>query len=280
MPAMVAALVLGALVMWAGLTWRERQRWNGYLEVLRAQPGIVVVSAERTGGKFVVSGLRDARAASPDELLRQTSLDPEPRSKADGGPTRRSNPPFVLADARAALQPPSTASLDLADGVLRCRARPRPRGCSRPASGRRSLPASFASMRAPPSTERSGTSSSGSMRTVPLFDRGTSRLAPGQEAAIATLVAEVGQLDALLAAADRRAQMAIVGHTDSDGAPLANVPLSRARAARVHAALVGRAVVASDLVGERRRQQRAGGGERIRTGQAANRRVSLRVEVE
>ena len=73
---------------------------------------------------------------------------------------------------------------------------------------------------------------------VPLFVRGTSQLAPGQEAAIAGLMADVGQLNALLEAAARRARITIVGHTDTDGAPLANVPLSLARAERLRAALV------------------------------------------
>ncbi len=117
-PATVAALVLGALAAWAGLTWRERQLWNGYLEMLRAEPGIVVVSAGRTGGKFVVSGLRDERAARPDDLLRQTALDP---AEVEGRwrPYQALEPPFVLAAAREALQPPASATLDLADGVLR-----------------------------------------------------------------------------------------------------------------------------------------------------------------
>ena len=278
-PALVTALVLGALVAWAGLTWRERQRWNGYLEALRAEPGIVVVSAESTGGKFVVSGLRDARAASPDDLLRRTPLDP---ADVEGRwrPYQALDPQFVLEDAREALRPPSSASLDLADGVLRVSGRA---SAAWLLAARERAPLVAGVVRLDASAVVDGEIQDVVGRiqaTVPLFDRGTSRLAPGQEAAVATLAAEVGQLDALMAAADRRARIAIIGHTDSDGAPLANAPLSLARAERIHAALVAgpftrltlsvRGVGSSEPVvaatSEPAKQQ--------------NRRVSLRVEVE
>ena len=181
---LVAALVLGALVAWAGLAWRERQRWNGYLEVLRAEPGIVVVSAERTGGKFVVSGLRDARAARPDDLLRQTALDP---AEVEGRwrPYQALEPPFVLAAAREALQPPASAALDLADGVLRVSGQA-PAAWLLAARERAPLVAGVVRLDASAAVDGEIRSLAGRIEAaVPLFVRGTSQLAPGQEAAIA-----------------------------------------------------------------------------------------------
>jgi OOP family OmpA-OmpF porin len=278
-PAIVSALVLGALVVWAGMAWRDRQRWNGYLEVLRAQPGIVVVSAERTGGKFVVSGLRDGRAASPDDLLRQTALDP---AEVEGRwrPYQALDPPFVLADARAALQPPPSATLDLADGVLRVSGRA-PAAWLLAARERAPLVAGVVRLDATAAFDGEIRNLAGRIQaTVPLFVRGTSQLAPEQDAAIATLRADVGQLDALLTAADRRARIAIVGHTDSDGDPLANVPLSLARAERVHAVLV-----AGPFTSLTWSVNGAGSSEPVvaattEPAKQRNRRVSLRVEVE
>ena len=105
-------------------------------------------------------------------------------------------------------------------------------------------------------------------------------MAPGQEAAVAALVDDVGQLDALLAAADRHAQITIVGHSDSDGAPQANVPLSQARAERVHAALVSgpfpRLTWSVNGAGSSQPVVAA----TSEPAKQRNRRVNLRVEVE
>jgi outer membrane protein OmpA-like peptidoglycan-associated protein len=278
-PAIVAALVLGALAAWAGLAWRERQQWNGYLEMLRAEPGIVVVSAERTGGKFVVSGLRDQRAARPDDLLRQTALDP---AEVEGRwrPYQALEPPFVLAAAREALQPPASAALDLADGVLRVSGQA-PAAWLLAARERAPLVAGVVRLDADAAVDGEIRNLVGHIEAaVPLFVKGTSQLAPGQEGAIAALVADVEQLDALLAAAGRRARIAIVGHTDTDGAPLANVPLSLARAERLHAALAPAAFtrLTWSVSG-------AGSSQPVieATSEPAkqrNRRANLRVEVE
>ena len=71
-----------------------------------------------------------------------------------------------------------------------------------------------------------------------------------------------------------------MGHTDSDGAPLANVPLSLARAERVHAALM-----AGPFTRLTWSVSGAGSSQPVvaATSEPAkqqNRRVSLRVEVE
>lgn len=228
----VSALVLIALLAWAGLAWRERQRWNTYLDTLRAQPGLVVVSSGRSGGKFVVAGLRDPRASDPDDLLRQTSLDPSD-VESRWQPYQALDPRFVLARAREALQPPSSASLDLEGGVLLVRGRA-PAAWVVEARGRAPLIAGVERLDGTSALDAEmGDRIARIEATVLLFVKGTSRLVPGQEAAVGQLVANLRELDALLSAAGRRARIDIVGHTDADGAPQANIPLSRARAQRV-----------------------------------------------
>ncbi len=73
-----AWLLLGAiaigLVVLTIFWYRGYTRRAGYLERLRAEPGIVVISTAREGGKFVVSGLRDPLARDPGELLAASSL--------------------------------------------------------------------------------------------------------------------------------------------------------------------------------------------------------------
>ena len=60
-----------------------------YLQALRSEPGIVVVSADRRGGKYVLTGLRDPLARDPASLLPATSSHPR-RSRNDGSCIRRS----------------------------------------------------------------------------------------------------------------------------------------------------------------------------------------------
>ncbi len=277
--AVVAAVLLVALAVWAGVAWRDRQRWNAYLDVLRAQPGLVVVSAGRTGGKFVVSGLRDARAARPAELLRQTSLDP---AGVEGRwqPYQALEPAFVLARAREALEPPASASLDLVDGVLVVTGRA-PAAWLLAARERARFIAGVDRLDAGEALEAGLRDVVGRIQaTMPLFGKGTSRPVAGQEAVFSTLGESLRELEALLAAAGRRAQVAVAGHTDSDGAPDANVPLSLQRAERA------RDVLASG-VGSRVTWSVSGAGSSqpvvastSESEKQRNRRVSLRVVVE
>ena len=69
------ALLLGA-ALWMFFAWQARARWNAYLQALRSEPGIVVVSADRRGGKYVLTGLRDPLARDPASLLPATQLAP------------------------------------------------------------------------------------------------------------------------------------------------------------------------------------------------------------
>lgn len=72
----VAALLVLAAGLWVFISVRARSRWNGYLEALRGEPGIVVVSAGREGGRYAVSGLRDLLARDPASLLGAHRLEP------------------------------------------------------------------------------------------------------------------------------------------------------------------------------------------------------------
>ena len=83
----------------------------------RAEPGIVVVSAERRGGRYVVSGLRDPLARDPSSLVAR------PGSRRVGRQRhwqlyQALDPALVLARARQLLRAPEGVTLRFADGVL------------------------------------------------------------------------------------------------------------------------------------------------------------------
>ena len=71
----IVAGVLFALLV-CGVAFRVRQdmRWNGYVNKLRQQPGIVVVDAHRRWKTLAVVGMRDPLAIEPRALLSEFHL--------------------------------------------------------------------------------------------------------------------------------------------------------------------------------------------------------------
>ena len=88
----------------------EEQRWTGYLDRLRAAPGIVVTEAGERDGKFVVAGLRDPLAPDPAAILRESGFDPA-RVVSRWQPYQALDPVFVLRRLEASLPPPRSAHL-------------------------------------------------------------------------------------------------------------------------------------------------------------------------
>ena len=109
-------LVLLLLVLaatWAAWWWNNQQLWQGYLDRLRAQPGIVITEAGKRDGKFVVSGLRDPLAADPQAILREAGVNPA-WVVANWLPYQSLDPQMMLKRLDATLKPPPTITLEIA----------------------------------------------------------------------------------------------------------------------------------------------------------------------
>ncbi|NOT54629.1 MAG: OmpA family protein, partial [Deltaproteobacteria bacterium] len=74
---MIGGVVGVLLLVWIGVSTWNRWRWEAYLAQLKAEPGIIVVSADAEDGKYVIRGLRDPLAADPIALLQATPIPPE-----------------------------------------------------------------------------------------------------------------------------------------------------------------------------------------------------------
>jgi outer membrane protein OmpA-like peptidoglycan-associated protein len=110
-------LLLLLAAAWAAWWWYDQQRWDGYLERLRAQPGIVITEAGKRDGKFVISGLRDPLAVDPQALLRDAGVDPT-RVVASWLPYQALDPQSVLKRLKATLDPPQTVTLEIAGNQI------------------------------------------------------------------------------------------------------------------------------------------------------------------
>lgn len=276
--AIVVALVAVALAAWAFLAWQQSRRVSAFLDALRAEPGLVLVSAERRGGALHVSGLRDPLARDPGTFVEPAGLRP---ADVEGRwtPYQSLEPPIVLARARHLLRPPAGVLLELRDDVL-------------VASGQGAVPWVAEAARVAPFVagvrrldaaalvDAEITRLSALVESTTLhFARGTTALLPGQEDRVRDLAAAVGALREAARVAGRRLTLTITGHADSDGSPAANEPLSRARAESV-AALTGAAspeLGVTIAAAGSREPLVAGTGEREKE---RNRRVSFRVTGE
>lgn len=272
----VATTLLVGLAAWAYVTYSSRATWNAYLNALRSEPGIVVVSAERRDGRYVVNGLRDPLARDPAALLPVSNLSPADVT-GNWQLYQALDPGIVLRRARQLLRPPETVSLTLLDGVLTANG-------SAPADWIRDslrvapLLPGVVRMEAAPLVESRVREIAQQLADSPLlFVRGSTALDAGSDERLAQHLERLRQLDALASLGDGRYLVEIIGHADSDGAPAVNESLSLTRAN-----LVREAVERLNLARVRATASGVGSSQPARSGTSetekrANRRVSIRV---
>ncbi len=115
--ALAGLAVIAGLVAWIVLGRLETNRWNAYLDLVRAQPGLVVVSDGWRNGQRFVTGLRDPLATDPNSFLEPSGLKAGSVA-ASWTPYQALEPRFVLQRAQRALEPPNGVILKLENGVL------------------------------------------------------------------------------------------------------------------------------------------------------------------
>lgn len=273
--AIAAVAVVLALGIWLYFGVRERQRWNAYLERLSAEPGVVLLASGRQGGSYFVSGLRDPLARDPVHLLAGANFAPGSIASR-WEPYQALHPPFVTARAALLLRPPDGVALTYDQGVLTATGSAPQQWID---DSRRLAPA-IAGVR---DFRFEGDSTEARLiteieRVSVRFVKGRSVLDPDQHATVASLRAQLQQLDGALESSRRRGRVEILGYTDSDGPDDLNTELSQARAERVRAVLDDTAFASVELAarGLGRAPLRPGTTE---AEHAQNRRVAFRVLV-
>ena len=247
-------VLLGVAVL-AAVGWcavprvMEQRRFDGYLDQLRREPGVVVGSAGRADGRFVLTGLRDPLARDPIALAAAAGID-SARLSAKWEPYIALRPEFVVRRAQALLHPSPRTTLRLAGDTLvpggvasaAWRAEAQRLALAVPGVGALRL------TELADSAEVALRATADSIETI-TFDYPLGGTTPvvAQAARIDSLASRLRRFLDDAARGERSARIELIGLADSVGTEEANVALRRARADRMRSALQARGVTMQSL---------------------------------
>ncbi|HSE20296.1 MAG TPA: OmpA family protein [Pyrinomonadaceae bacterium] len=228
----VSLLVLGLLV-WGFFWLRDKRRWDGYVEKLRNEPGIVVSENGRREGKRFLSGLRDPLARDPNSVMQEFQINPNDVI-SHWEPFQSLTPEFALSRARSLLSPPETVKLSVKEGALEAQG--------------------FATHEWVTETRRAARFLPGLARIhdeklldlnriqdpLLMFQLDRSDLVPGQDEKFNLLVGDIERLQAIAVELKKNVRLEISGHADGSGTEARNAALSEERARAIATALESR----------------------------------------
>lgn len=273
------------LVLIAG-SWMARRtivssRVNAYVETLRAEPGIAVTGAERRGGQWHVSGLRDPLAADPDALLATANLDSD-QLVGHWEPYQALSPAIVLKRLEATLAPPRDVFLSLSGETIRASGSAPEHWVEKARSLIASMPAG-----APP-VDLSGLEDVQDPTFIRLrdaiqahvitFGSNAPRPSPDFDSVLDTVARELSELISVARGLGFSVRVMIIGHADATGQETSNLTLSAARAEVVRSMLKERGIAPHLLLvrsaGTLEPEQQGTEGQAL----AINRRVTFTVD--
>jgi outer membrane protein OmpA-like peptidoglycan-associated protein len=248
--ALIAGVVVLALIAiplaYSGyLLWE----WSRFLKVLRQQPGIVVMSYAREGGRYHIQGFRDPLAANPEELLSRAGIDPK-SADLELKPFYSLEDDIVLKRANLMLHPPPEVKLTEKDGVLRAEGIASPQFIAR-FEERAPWIAGITSVD-DSRLENFNLAEMNRMRSslesaVLLFPIGRTELESGQEQTIASAQNDIRALITAANHLNGKLTIDVIGHTDVTGVEGTNLVLSKQRADVIFANLVRAGVKPENL---------------------------------
>ena len=249
-----AALALVAIVLgvWLFFSIRAGLRWNNYVTALKSEPGVVVVSEEKRGGKYFITGLRDPLAIDPAAKLQTTSINPE-SVISRWEPYQSAHPEFVLARAKSLLQPPPSVTLKVEDGAI-VASGVASRAWIEEARKLSQVISGVTSFREDSlvDADEAGSRIEIIKRQIETsliaFEVGSAELLPDQDMNVRKTASDINALGQLAQAIGKIARLEISGYTDQSGTERTNQRLRQQRAEKVHAALISNGVRSVELV--------------------------------
>jgi len=225
--------LVALLSVWLLFSFLENRKWDRFVGGLRQQPGILVTSFSKEGGRYQIAGLRDPLSKEPAALLSAEGLDAG-RADFRWGAYYALDDSLVERRAAVILQPPAGVTLAVERGTLRAAGK-----CSSEWAGKmRELTPLIPGVRSLDESRLDDGGSLGSLKAAlesatVLFDVGQALISDQQRAALDQVRA---RLQALVAKAGSQLQdlsVEVVGHADSTGEEDVNQALSERRAQRV-----------------------------------------------
>ena len=118
---LLTGICLFGLIGWLTLNRQAYIQWTDYVESLNSEPGIVVLSQQRSGGRYELRGLRDPLSQDPLAILESTRIDAD-QVEMEWQPYLSLDKAFIEHRLLALLNPPPTVSMRLSEsGVLELR---------------------------------------------------------------------------------------------------------------------------------------------------------------
>lgn len=227
---LAAGITLGG--WWSWHTFNAHRQWMAMLAQLRSQRGIVVTMAEKKGGRYFISGLKDPLAADVETIIGASRLDPQ-RIQTRWQPYYALDEMTVLQRTRLLLEPPSAVNLKIADGRLQVTGEASHRWVTQFRRRAGSIPGiqsvDDAGLRDIELQALRSAVVDLQRRTI-FFKHGQFRIDQGQKeglSAVLKILARIQELDRSMGISTR---IAIVGQTDPSGRLAHNLQLSEKRA--------------------------------------------------
>ncbi len=234
---LIAILSLSGI--WAFTAFKTSQIWNQYLNQLKAQKGVIILSAEKQEGKYQIYGLCDPAVQDHNDLLQQQvknritiihhwenyySLDPQ----------------FVLNRAVKILKPPLTIKLELSGDIVSARGKASTAWIDTFRTVASAIPGingfnddlvqNIDKEQQDAERAKLNTALQELMSLKIYFQNNSTKFIQGQEKVLEQVFTTIQNIQMLQHKSKAFVQIVILGHTDSSGSKNINMKLSRSRA--------------------------------------------------
>jgi outer membrane protein OmpA-like peptidoglycan-associated protein len=236
----VFLVIIGGIGFWGVSAFKENQTWHRYISRLEAQKGLIILSAQKTGGEYQIFGLRDPLATDPASLLPQEQENPIPivtRWKT----FYSLDPQFVFQRAEKILTPPETIKLELSGNLIIAKGQAGQNWITRFQNLSPTIPGINAcndEMIQNTDVKSLDIALKELIGIQIYFENNSIKLLKNQEAVLDQIIKVIHNIRRLQSKALRPVHIMILGHTDSSGNEKVNQRLSRDRAEKIFSHLI------------------------------------------
>lgn len=227
---------------WGYRLFEARQDWERRLEKLRAQKGVVVVSARKAGDLYHISGLKDPLVADP---MLPLTPDEQQDIQARWQPFYSLDPGFVFQRAQKILAPPPDITLTFDRNMIIARGKATQAWIERFQHRAAAIPG-VDGYDVSGIVNLDALALDRAMKRLEVlkiyFEHNRVELVAGQDDALAAGLETIREIEQGMDRVGTPVRVTIRGHTDSSGAEPYNLKLSRARAEKIHGMFVEKGV--------------------------------------